>query len=223
MSNLFEELSQEIAQQKSKPWHDIRLGRFTSSQFWKLTVEPRSKKDKEAGILSATAQTYIMEKVAEELTGAPKMITAPAIEWGEDHEEEARVKLSELLDADIAPAVFVPHGKHSGGTPDGYIWEEGLIEIKCPYNTENHITNLLLKDGNDLLNEHRDYWWQVQCNMYFTGKSQSLFVSYDPRLEPPIDLKIIEVPFDESLVDLIEQKVEQAANLKQEIIEKITL
>jgi hypothetical protein len=35
---------------------------------------------------------------------------------------------------------FVPINEYSGASPDGFIKEYGeLIEIKCPYNTANHL------------------------------------------------------------------------------------
>ena len=47
--------------QNTSEWYASRLFRFTSSELGKLMTEPRSKADKEAGKLSATAEEYIFD------------------------------------------------------------------------------------------------------------------------------------------------------------------
>ena len=54
---------------------------------------------------------------------------------GNSHEPYARRAYEVLLQMRAEPCDFVVHPKHSwlGATPDGYVGDNGLIEIKCPY------------------------------------------------------------------------------------------
>ena len=39
----------------------------------------------------------------------------------------------------VQEAYFEPYGAHAGGSPDGLVGELGIIEIKCPFRTVNHL------------------------------------------------------------------------------------
>jgi len=71
----------------SPEWFINRQGNFTGSEIWKLMTEARSKKD----VLSKTAETYILEKVWEKLSGEVKQgINNFATEFGNDNEPIAK-------------------------------------------------------------------------------------------------------------------------------------
>jgi len=53
------------AEQRSPEWYAARLGVFTSSEIYRLMTKPKLKGE----VLSDGAKTYILEKVAESLTG----------------------------------------------------------------------------------------------------------------------------------------------------------
>ena len=177
----FEELLSEISDQRSPEWVQLRLGRFTSSEIHKLMGEPRNKADKEAGKLSDTAMSYVIEKVAETLTGQKKIVTGKPLEWGALYESEAFTLFSQSIDRNVSQSTFLIFGEHAGGTPDGHA-DEFIIEIKCPYDSTNHIKYSLFKTEQDLKEEKLEYYWQVQANMLFSGKNKAWFISYDPRV-----------------------------------------
>ena len=58
--------------QGTDEWDEVRRGRFTSSEMYKLLTPPKTKAAQEAGKLSETALTYINVKVAEVITGQKK-------------------------------------------------------------------------------------------------------------------------------------------------------
>jgi len=77
-------------------WMNKRAGSFTSSQIGSLFTEPRSKADKEAGNLSETAKSYIMQKVSELLTGTIRnSYQTPEMQWGLQQEPYAIELLKE--------------------------------------------------------------------------------------------------------------------------------
>lgn len=220
----FEKELLEASEQRSQVWRDVRCGRFTASEFWKLMGEPRSKADKEAGNFSQTALTYIHTKVAEELTGqVHESSPAYPLVWGEEQEPNAKVLFEETTGNKVIPCTFQPFTDHSGGSPDGFVLDTHILEIKCPYNSSNQIDYLFVKTIWDILEMWPEYFWQVQMNMVFAKRSRGYFVTYDPRFkEQKHRMKHIEF---EALPEYQEQglkKLDKAIAKKLEILKSLS-
>lgn len=201
-----DQFDQELAQaseQGSPIWHDVRAGRFTSSEIFKLMesgtrlmtpdelkLRPKTGKGSSAkyiedtSCLSKTTQTYIRQKVAETLTGhAAEQVNSNPTRWGDDMEPWAAEYFTEKTGLKFEILSFVPYSDHAGGSPDRKI--EGaneLLEIKCPYNSANQIDYLMLTDQWDLKREYPEHYWQCMANMLFCGADICHFVTYDPRM-----------------------------------------
>lgn len=170
-------------EQGTPEWDRIRVGRFTASEIWKLIVEPKTNADKEAGKLSETAMTYISEKVAEVMTGQCKQQGyAFPLTWGVEKEPEAIEHFTEKTGLIYERVGFFAYTDHAGGSPDGFIGEDAILEIKCPYDSAKQLDYLMLTDQWDLKRQCRDYYWQCQSNMMFTERKLCHFVTYDPRM-----------------------------------------
>ncbi|EKN3396418.1 TPA: exonuclease, partial [Yersinia enterocolitica] len=52
-------------EQGSDEWKMCRLACITASRVGDILTEPKSKKDKDAGVLSGMAETYMMDLIAE--------------------------------------------------------------------------------------------------------------------------------------------------------------
>lgn len=155
--------------QKSEAWHDERVGRFTSSEIYKLMApayremndeelkaRPKSGKGsrttqiEEPSKLSDGAMTYVRTKVAEKLTGVRETVVAPALDWGIMNEPKARYAFIERTAAIVKEVGFIPFSSFAGGSADGIIFIEKMsgespsevLEIKCPYYSYNHIENI---------------------------------------------------------------------------------
>jgi exodeoxyribonuclease (lambda-induced) len=213
----------EAQDQKGESWRDIRCGRFTSSEIHKLLSDPRSKADKDAGKWSDGADTYINSKVAEQLTGyVSESPRTAAIVWGEDHEPFARELYEIITGVKVVKSGFTVYGDHAGGSPDGFVGDDIFLEIKCPYNSSNHIDYLKMKKAIELKDLHFDYWVQCQSNMIFT-KRLCIFIAYDPRF--PIQkqkLTFLEIGADAEVQDLIEVRIEKAIKTKLEIVSALS-
>lgn len=205
-------------------WEQQRLGKFTSSEIWKLMGNGRVK----GNPFSQTAMTYIKTKAAELITGERTPdVNSNAIEYGRSMESEAFEVFNRLLPDlgavhyGISVPKFYEYGDFAGGSPDGETGlDEAVIEIKCPYNSTNHIVHLLLNDGNDLKAECEDYYWQVQANMLFTGRHKAYFISYDPRVVKfEHRIKVLEVYADEH--DKIKERIDLAAGVLSDILTTI--
>lgn len=207
----------EVSGQRSSVWHDARLGRFTASEFWKLMQKGKSS------IFSQTGLTYIKVKAAETLTGLKHQTSyAYPLVYGEELEPQAKAYFTKISGIEVHECSFVAYGDHAGGSPDGLIETAGIIEIKCPYNSENQINYLLLKDQWDLKAEFPEYYWQCQANLLFSERDYCLFATYDPRMKKAEHMmKTLTVEKDEDDHKLILERLAFAIKEKEEILNSI--
>jgi hypothetical protein len=206
----------------SEDWHRARSGKFTPSELYRLMTEPKVKTEK----LSEGAKTYVKEKIAEILTvdiSNEKMFHGNnATEWGNSFEGEAIELFSDMLNKEIINVGFINYDDNFGGTPDG-ISHDNLfgIEVKCPYNPSIHLDNLLL-DSLAFKKERKEYYWQIQGYSLITGIEDWYFVSYDPR-QIDYKLKILPIKRNEDDIRIIKEKLQIAAEYKQELLTKLKM
>lgn len=219
----FEKALLDVSEQRDEIWRDARCGKFTASEIWKLMTEPQSKAAKEAGEWSKTAMTYINTKVAEELTGQiHQNSNAYPLVWGEEQEPLAKQVLENKTELKVTRCTFIPFTDHSGGSPDGLIGENAILEIKCPYNSSNQIEYLQVKNVFDIKDIWPEYYWQCQMNMLFSKRTHCYFVTYDPRFtDEKHVLKVIEFEADAEDQNRCLKKIERAIEKKLEVIESL--
>lgn len=188
--------------QGSQAWDDVRLGRFTSSKWYKLMecgkrlmtpqeLEARPKKGKGSATtqvpdpskMSKAGIEYIHEKVWETLTGKPmEQAYAYPLVFGRENEPYA-VEFFEKQTGLICTEVgFQPYTEYAGGSPDRLIGEKEGLEVKCP-SSDEQIKYLLLNDHYDLKREYPQYYWQCVTLLIFTNRDRWHFCSYDGRMK----------------------------------------
>lgn len=185
--------------QGTPEWFAARLGQVTASKISDVMAKGRN------GAPSATRATYMGQLVAERLTGeAPEAFTNAAMEWGTEHEAQARARYTMTTGLAVDEAPYVPHPEiaGSGASPDGFAGDDGLVEIKCP-NTATHIDTLR---GGSI---KRGYLLQMQWQMACTGRAWCDFASFDPRLPRELSLKVTRVERDAAMIADIEAAVRQ--------------
>lgn len=182
--------------QGTPEWHALRCGKITASRV--ADVMARTK----AG-WGASRANYEAELIAERLTGC----TAPgftngAMQWGTDTEPFARDAYARLVGCDVFEVGFVDHPEipMSGASPDGYVGDDGLLEVKCP-NTATHLDTLLSRTVPG------KYLTQMQWQMACTGRAWCDFASYDPRLPETMRLFVQRVPRDVGMILELETEV----------------
>ena len=217
----------ELADQSTDMWDKVRLGKFTASTMFKLMSEPKSKEAKEAGELSEGAKTHVIEKVAEDKTGESIFFENMATRHGHEYEGTARALFSKMTGLEIGQTGFCSYGENAGGSPDGIFYrppigeKDGIIEIKCPFNSANHFEHILIESQEYFKANFKEYYWQMQANMLFTGTHKGWFISYDPRVEKDLQLFTILIQSDVKDQLLIDKKIEAAVKYKNEILNKI--
>ena len=195
-----------MVEQGSPEWFAQRLGRITASNFGALMTLPRSKKDREAGLISETARTYLIKKVSEILTGMSKEFTTQSMEWGSETEDEARkiYELENMVEVKQIGFAILESNPIVGGSPDGLVGDDGIIEIKCP--DSNTFTGYLL--GDSIV---KGYMAQIQGNLWILDRSWCDFIVYDPRvIREDLRIHIMRVNRDDEYISKIAQAVDRA-------------
>lgn len=155
-----------------------RLGKLTASRVADATATTTKG-------YGASRANYMGELLVERLTGAPtERFVSKEMLWGIETEPRAKAAYAWYFSA-IEDAGFVEHPEiaMSGASPDGYVGDKGLIEIKCP-NTATHI-DFLLSDEVDL-RYRKQMCWQLLC----TRREWCDFASFDPRMPDELQLRV---------------------------------
>lgn len=190
-----------MIEQGTPEWFAERCGKVTASRV--ADVVARTKTGWGAG-----RANYMAQLVAERLTGTvAESFSNAAMQWGTDMEPEARETYEFYTNATVEPASFVKHQTigDTGASPDGYVGEDGLVEIKCP-NSATHIETLL---GGAVPGK---YVTQIQWQLACTGRKWADFVSFDPRLPESMKLFVKRVQRDDALIASLEADVIEFLN-----------
>jgi len=182
-----------MIEQRTTEWFAQRCGHLTASRIADMMA--RTQKG-----WGASRANYAAQLIAERLTGvAESGFTSAAMQHGIDTEAAARAAYGFMQDVEVIEAPFVLHPRlaWSGASPDGFVGDTGLVEIKCP-NTATHITTLR---GGEIPDKYiKQMQWQMAC----TEKDWCDFVSFDPRMPVEMQLHIQRVDRDNDLIAEIE-------------------
>jgi putative phage-type endonuclease len=184
--------------QGSQEWTAARLGKVTASRMSDVIAKIKTG-------WGASRANYMAELIAERLTGEPApSYTNAAMQWGTEKEPDARAAYEFYKNCEVVQVGFIAHPTiaMSGASPDGYVGDDGMIEIKAP-NTANHIDTLL---GQAIPDKYIvQMLWQMNC----AERKWCDFVSYDPRLPETMRLHIQRVPRDSKRIVELEQMAQQ--------------
>lgn len=159
--------------QRTPEWLHQRAGCLTASRA-AAVLKRSARTGQPLQAYYDLQDTLIAERIIGDTIGIG---TTPAMQWGIDHEDEARAvyeaRTGELVDL----AGFIPHPSIEwfGASPDGLVGDDGLIEIKCP-NTTTHLRRIAA----GVVPE--EYKPQMLVQLLCTGRKWVDFVDYDPRL-----------------------------------------
>jgi putative phage-type endonuclease len=183
-------------QQQTPEWFQARLGKATASRM--ADIMTRTKNG-----FSAKRRDYLIDLCVERLTGQTKNhYVNSAMQWGIDHEADARFQYEVTTGAIVEEAGFVEHPTiaNTGASPDGIVYPDGIVEIKCPEST-THFETLLHRKVED------KYSWQIQWQLACTQRAWCDFISYDPRYKPAMRLCILRIARNDDLIKLMQLEV----------------
>lgn len=158
--------SSQGLEQKSDEWYKARVGRITGSMVGAiLECAPYMTK---AEALRSMVRSY---------HGAPSEFTGNiATEWGNTHEDGARWEYELETGNKVDPAFFDTKEDWLGASPDGYIGDDGLVEIKCPFGIRNDPEPKF-----KTLAEQPHYYAQIQVQLYVTDRKWCDFWQWTPH------------------------------------------
>ena len=194
-------------EQGSIEWKKAKLGYVSASSIADVMAKGK-------GI---TRHKYMVKLVAERLIGeVSESYSNDAMLHGVETEPLAKIAFENATQTLIEKTGFWKHPEIEwlGVSPDGLISTDAVIECKCP-NTTTHI---------DYIFEDRcpvEYYKQIQCQLWVTGRSKAYFVSFDNRLPEKNQLFIKEVARDEELIKEMETEVLLFLKETQSMIDRL--
>jgi len=192
-------------EQGSPEWYAVRVGIPTASNFDKLLTA--------RGEQSKQMEKYLYTIAAEKVSGIKSEIfQTPAMLHGIETEAEA-VQFYELSTGQETETVgfCLDDSGLFGCSPDRLIGDKGLLEVKCPQ-PQTQVAYLLSPE--DL---ERDYFQQVQGQLFITGRLWCDLLSYSRGLKPVIR----RIEKDEQFITKLENTLTVFNKQLEQITEKI--
>lgn len=164
------------APQGSEEWKLARAGKATGSRADCIN----------AGGKGITRRKYMVQLVAERLTGQPQEegYQSKAMQDGTANEPFARMGYEAETGELVTQAGFASLSIPAGCSVDGFVGESGILECKCP-------TPHVHVDYMERMRVPPDYVAQVTHNLWVTGAEFVDFVSYCPLMPEGLDLVIV--------------------------------
>ena len=209
-------------EQGSPEWHALRCGKATGSRVASICRKVKS------GGYSADRANYLAELVLERLTGrAAETYVSRDMEIGTLREPDARVEYELRHRCEVEQIGFVDHPTiaMSGASTDGFIGDDGLLEIKCPI-PATHLS--YLRAGVVPSEYLPQIMWNFACN---PTRQWCDFCSFHPDFPEPMVLFTVRVLRDDDKISFYEGHVaqflkdvdEEVANLRAVYIERRNL
>jgi putative phage-type endonuclease len=187
--------------QNSPEWLNIRLGKFTASDFH--TFLGKSK----------TRTTAIYKKAAERLTKSrcdqDAKIGGIHIERGNILEPLARECYERKMNCEVEEIGFIEMSDTVGFSPDGFVGKNKILEIKC---MDNHTYLNSIKT--EVCPEH---YTQLQFGLMVTGRDSADYVIYNPKFNKPLFVRNIKR--DEEHIEKIKEALCRAEKEIEEILD----
>jgi hypothetical protein len=183
--------------QRTHEWAQARVGKVTASRISDVLAELKNKKEE-----PVVRRNYRREIVLEIYSGLPQEggYQSFAMQQGIEKEAAARNTYAFAAGVSVEEVGFICHPtiEHAGCSPDGYIGDDGLLEIKAP--EANAMWEMLT--AHPLDKKYRDQvTWQMAC----TGRKWCDVVFYRDGLP----LEIIRIERDDGAIAQMEQAVRQ--------------
>lgn len=190
--------------QGSEDWHEARRGKFTASCSSKVLAKGQGK----------TRKSYMLQLAAERLTGEPQDAYSNAVmDRGNEVEPQARAAYEQVYGVTVEQVGFCQLNDDVGGSPDGLVGDDGMIEIKCP-NSTTHIEYILAGKA------PTKYTAQIQGLLWITDRKWCDFISFDPRMKSN-RLFVVRVNRDQQYINDLKAEVDRFLKELNELVAKL--
>lgn len=167
--------------QLSDEWFRARVGRLTGSSIGAaLGVNPWKR------------QGDLIRDMVRDYHGVERDFKSNiATDYGTANEPVATLDFTLETGLQVTKTGFHVHPEHDwlGASPDGFVGNDAVIEIKCPYGK---------RDSREFvsINEQLHYMAQIQYEMFCTGRKKCYFFQWSPK---GTMLEVVE--FNQSFID----------------------
>lgn len=198
-----------MSDQRTPEWFKERCGKITASRIGAVLAKPRRGSES-----SLTRDNYRAQLVLERMTGIEREsgYQSKAMERGVELEPEARAAYDTRYDVMVEPVGFVQHPriKSAGCSPDGFVGDKGMVQIKCPYPA----THIEWRTKGGVPAEHRKQMaMELSC---CPERDWSDFASYCPDMPDRFRLFTARMT-RESAKDIIEEIEREVLKLDAEV------
>lgn len=188
-------------EQGTEEWLQCRLGKLTGSVAYTIATKGKG------------LDTLCLEKATELLTGIiPDGYKNDAMQHGNDYEAEARSIYELETGNKVVQVGFCEDNEYVGVSPDGFVDDDGLIEIKCPQDKTytQYLIDMKIKP---------EYYAQMQMQMLITKRIWCDYVVYNSHFEKPI---IIQRVFpDKEYMEKLAEGLGYGIRRIQEIVKQV--
>lgn len=190
--------------QRTEEWEHWR-NRPTASNFSRFITPAK-------GAYSKQATDYACELVAKEMGVFVEPPPSFAMQWGIDHEEEARTHYAARTNNAVEEVGFVvPDDTDSYGcSPDGLVGDDGLLEIKCP-----QAPTLIRYHADGVLPD--TYKPQIQGQLLITGRAWCDFFAWYPGLQSFLLRVDADIPYQEKIAECLEKLLVELDRVKAKL------
>ena len=144
-----------MTEQRSPQWFEARKNRVTGSVCGAIL-----------GLSPYMSRADAMRMMVRAAAGAEREFQGNvATEYGAHHEAGALVEFQMETGLSVAPAPFVPYEDWMGASPDGFVSDGGLIELKCPFALRKAAAPVAFKS----IHDQPHYMAQIQVQLFVTG------------------------------------------------------
>lgn len=171
-------------EQRSNEWFEARKNRVTGSVIGAIIgLSPFMKKND------------VMRSMVRAHHGAESEFQGNiATNYGTVHEPMATMDFELETGKKVEEVGFFVHPEHDwlGASPDGFVGDDAVIEIKCPYGKRN---------GGEFksIHEQPHYYAQVQYEMFCTGRTKTHFYQWSEHGTQLETIEFSQVYIEETL------------------------
>ena len=116
----------------------------------------------------------------------PSVKDLPALTYGNEHEEESRIRLAEKLKKNIENAGLLIDENDEYLGADGLIDDDGIVELKNPISIASlkisealkqnqRMRNIFSKNDVNKMNRNHHFYYQVQGGLHVTKRDYCIF------------------------------------------------
>jgi len=190
--------------QGSEEWYKLRCLMLTASYAQQIAAN------------GAGLKTYVMELLKDYYSTADREnFSNRHTERGNELEESAAFVYSMQTGRKTEKSGFVVmdgYDEMVGCSPDYYVDDDGLIEIKCP--DDKGYFDVLVNEKID-----SKYLWQMQMQLLVTGRKWNDYVVYNPNFSKDLFIKRVEP--DEESFEKLKKGFESGVKMLKEIRERM--